>query len=1487
MAITKGITIRFGADSTEVTKALRQINTETKSINKELNAVDKALKLDPSNTVLLQQKQKLLAESVSETSKKMQLLTENQEKAEKAFKNNEAWEQAYKPLQQNIDTTKSKLKELLSQQDKMQKQFESGKINADEFNAYQAEITETRNAIKELNQQKKDLDKQFADGHMNEEEYRAYCREVENTRNQLTRLEQEQRQVNTALVGGTASVNSYKDSLNALNTSANKLGSDLANIGRIAVQALTAVGGAAVAGIGKATSVGSEFEASMSKVQAISGATAEEFNALAVEAERMGASTSKTASESASALGYMALAGWDTQQMLTGLEPILRASEAGGMDLARCSDLVTDSMSAMGVSVDDLNHYLDVCTTAQSNANTSLEGLLEAYVGCGGTLRNLNVSTEESAAVLGILANRGIKASEAGTALNSILVNLVGANKSAASAMEALGVSAWDENGKFIGLSETLKLLSGALENCTDKQKALFEAKIGGKTQMDTLQALISGVTDEYDDLYDTLQLCDGALLDTAKTMQDNLMGDVTALGSGLEGLGISVYKHFEEPFRDAVQTAIDQISKLNENCSEGELAGILERLAKQLGELAKQAAEFAADEGIPKLIKFLDWLSQHGSDVINIIKGIGAGWVTWQAGKIASDVSGLVVSMKEFSASAATATVEQKALNAAQKANIYALIATLLISAATALAGYIDKLGDARMELAKYNSELEQNYLDIQAQRDAFENQKKALDDNLKAVDDNTDSIKRRWNQLQNMVDEEGNVIANEKDVQKVLDELNTLMDSNITIIGGQIQGYKDLKSSLDDYIESLRTRAKLEYYYDDYKAAVAGIDEQKQASYDLAHSYTEAYTKARQFRKESEEMYKVLAQHGTDPNKVQSMYYDNFLADNGIALDNNKDFTAFVAMVNQGRTDIKKADYAKYYADFLDYEAQLIMNNMVMQNKNVKELQSTIDDYEEQIKEYEKDSFEASEELNNALGIDTGSTDNGVPQKNDDDEDTSEDELKKLEKQEKAKVTAKKKALQHMLKVNDQYTEEMYYNDLEAFAETLDKQTTAYADLMDYIEEGRKKLSDNAVKDADKTAKEIATKTKKELSDLEKSINSVVTKYNKKLTEITNNVSALEKELNKTVSIFGSDTTASGIDALNTKLKEGNISLEEYNSQVAEIKKQEELSSKSDGQLFSMLKDNKLSVEDYKKYTAINRNSKSNKKDGLADLDKQGKELDTFMAKLDKLREKGVSENILAEIIGKGTTGGSDAADSLLGMSDDKLKAYSKKYDDLLTKNKEFSEKYYADSIESLNKNFVEEISAQFTNLPKELQDIGVETIASLIAGMDAKRSDLISYIGEYCSGIITELTKGLESGNVSVEAVVSSKTEDVKPTQNAAPTQNTVNSTDAIVEKLISKDSKLSQPSGMTESELRTLVTEVVQSIDLTAITPELPTNASETLSTTAPTINYEAGDIYINLGDNADKKSAEDIADAVDKAVTQKMSDFMVKIKNMFM
>lgn len=623
-----------------------------------MQQVEKALKFNPQNTELLAQKQELLNQTVANTKNKLETLKAAQEKVEKAFKANEEWERQYAPIKEQIDSTSETLKKLKSHKEKVDEKFQNGQISAKKYEEYNKKVTETEQKLKELQKAKKDLDSQFTDGHISAEEYREFRREVVTTESNLNSLETQLEETNSALNrnGDEAQQSNkkhktLKESFENLKSKAAALKENLHNaieklkaFGEAAKKVATAslqaletgiksvtstlsagvnafakytqsLGVAATAAAGFAVKSGASFETSMSKVQSLSGATGDDFKRLEEKAKEMGASTSKSATESADALGYMALAGWDTEQMLAGLEPILRASEAGAMDLATCSDLVTDSMAAMGRGTDELNHYLDVVSKTQASANTSMQQMLEAYVGCGGTLKNLEIPLETSATLIGVLANRGIKGSEAGTSLNSVLVNLMGAGGKAADALDLLGVSMY-ENGKRKDITVMLTELNQKLKACSDDSRDAFTAMIGGKTQMDTLQALLAGLDEEYGDLNKEINNCNGYMSDAAKTMQNNVQGAFTALQSAAEGAGIAIYGTFKDNLKDSIQEVTSYISGATELIDKNGLTGLIHAF----NHVKKQAIEYII-KSIPEIVQTIsESAAVFNSSIITVI---------------------------------------------------------------------------------------------------------------------------------------------------------------------------------------------------------------------------------------------------------------------------------------------------------------------------------------------------------------------------------------------------------------------------------------------------------------------------------------------------------------------------------------------------------------------------------------------------------------------------------------------------------------------------------------------------------------------------------------------------------------------------------------------------------------------------------------------------------------------------------------------------
>ena len=414
-----------------------------------------------------------------------------------------------------------------------------------------------------------------------------------------------------------------------------------------AINAMKVAAGATAALGAASISVGSDFESAMSSWAATSQATQAQYEAAKQAAMEMGRSTSKTASESANALEYMALAGWSVEDSIKALPSVLRLSEATGLDLARTSDLVTDSMSAAGIAIDDLSGYLDVAATANNKSNQTAEMLMEAYIGVGGVLNNLKVPIEDSATVLGILANRGIKGSEAGNALNAVMANLTSGMGQAGKEMKRLGLSAFDSEGNFKGMKEMFSDLNEVLSEMTDEERNESLAKLGGKLHVDALNDILQGLNNEvregvteWDELNKALNNCEGAMENMANVKMDNLQGDLAKATSALQDDAIRIYDALNEPIREAVQMGTQLIYDFGDAIEDG-LTEALPTVKRELLEGKDALTEFTSP-----LIATAKFLAENGDKVIGTIVGVGTAITTL---KVASEVTAGLAGIKGF----------------------------------------------------------------------------------------------------------------------------------------------------------------------------------------------------------------------------------------------------------------------------------------------------------------------------------------------------------------------------------------------------------------------------------------------------------------------------------------------------------------------------------------------------------------------------------------------------------------------------------------------------------------------------------------------------------------------------------------------------------------------------------------------------------------------------------------------------------------------
>lgn len=296
-----------------------------------------------------------------------------------------------------------------------------------------------------------------------------------------------------------------------------------------------------LAGVGAAmVKTTADFEAGMSQVQAISGATGEDLKALSDKAKEMGAVTKFSASESAEALKYMAMAGWDTQKMLDGLPGVMNLAAASGEDLGTVSDIVTDALTALGMKAEEAGHFADVLAQASSKSNTNVGMMGETFKYVAPLAGSLGYSCEDVATAIGLMANAGIKGSQAGTALRSVLTRMAKPTKESADAMQALGLEITNADGSMKPLNNVMVQLRQSFSELTEEQKASYAAMLGGQEAMSGLLAIVNASDQDFNKLVEQINNADGAAEQMANIMQDNLSGQLTILKSTIEGISIS-----------------------------------------------------------------------------------------------------------------------------------------------------------------------------------------------------------------------------------------------------------------------------------------------------------------------------------------------------------------------------------------------------------------------------------------------------------------------------------------------------------------------------------------------------------------------------------------------------------------------------------------------------------------------------------------------------------------------------------------------------------------------------------------------------------------------------------------------------------------------------------------------------------------------------------------------------------------------------------
>ncbi len=376
-----------------------------------------------------------------------------------------------------------------------------------------------------------------------------------------------------------------------------------------------------------------DFEAAMSQVQATSGATSSELVKLTTKAKEMGATTKFTAAESAEAFNYMAMAGWNAQQMTEGIEGILNLAAASGEGLATTSDIVTDALTAFGLKASDATHFSDVLAQASSSANTDVGMMGETFKYVASMAGSLSYSIEDVALMTGLMANSGIKSTQAGTSLNAVLTRLATNSSGAADTIKELGVNFYDSSGNARPLATVMGELREATKGMNQEQKSNLANTVAGMEAQKGLLAILNASEEDYNKLAEAINNADGAAERMAEIRLDNLSGDITLFQSAVDGLKTSLGERLSNSWlRDIVQWLTKQIPNVEQAFSNA-----MDFIEKRIDKAKRKFNEISLTEewqnsgffGKTKILwdefivePFSEWWKTKGKAKINVIAG-------------------------------------------------------------------------------------------------------------------------------------------------------------------------------------------------------------------------------------------------------------------------------------------------------------------------------------------------------------------------------------------------------------------------------------------------------------------------------------------------------------------------------------------------------------------------------------------------------------------------------------------------------------------------------------------------------------------------------------------------------------------------------------------------------------------------------------------------------------------------------------------------
>ena len=1062
----------------------------------------------------------------------------------------------------------------------------------------------------------------------------------------------------------------------------------IAGLKTAAVAAAAAITVAFSTAAAAAINVGTSYTTAMSQVSATMGITraSEDYSLLAASAEEMGAKTKYSATQAGEALNYLALAGYNAEKAVSALPTVLNVAAAGGIDLAYSSDMITDSMSALGLGMNELEGFADKLAKTSQKSNTSISQLGEAILTVGGTAKTLSGGVTELNTMLGLIADNGIKGAEGGTALRNIILSLSAPTDTAAAAMERLNVSAFDGSGKMRALSDVFADFNTALAPLTDQQKTQALNEIFNKVDLKAVNALLGTSSERFGELAGQIENSTGAAEEMAKTMSDNLQGDMDAFNSALEGLGITAFNKFEQPMRTAVQSVTADISALSAEIKGGELSDNFDKISDSIGRLVSAAGRFAANDLLPGLISSMGAIAEHGNEIISVLSGIAAGFLVFktagvvvkyvvnpiqeaqiqlsllsmQAGNAAVSVTALNGGLKFseivvalFTKKITAATAAQTAFNAVCAVNpfVWAALAAGII---VAVAKYTTSLAEAT-EITKEAAEAADNY------NSALEQQEKLISQSKSSLDADKSELKNKidiYEQLRIQYEKTG---EGEQELIDITKEIQELSPVTIDFIDEETQKYLSLAGAVDDVVAAMERRHKIQTAEDNYDFAqneLPVLYEQRDAlSKDLADLEKQFQELTGMSSDEANPINTMIGNTGGDFWKA------------GLIRNKIKEAQQAMSELNSSIAD----------AEFRSAEAIKTIHDTYL-GENSTTAEATTQTWSEQVSEYMRAITKPTEEKSKQAAQIISDTWKKATEK-------LESEFKSLDHEfaigtisDEKELYERKRALvsqygNAQLEDHWQYYEELYSYEKKFAEESEEKEKERLEKLKELNEE-----TAEAILDAQRDS------YKKQLSITTSGINSLLSEYKKSMSELESNISSYKAKLLSVGDIFA---VTESTDENGRKIRK--YSVENLQEQMDQMQK----------------------YHDYVK----------------------------------QLKASGASEGLLSELTSMDFADGAQFGKYLTSMSSAEfaqINEFYKKREDLAD---ELSKDLYAGEAEKINTAMLSAVDKALLQLPEQAQAAGRQFLSDFVSGLDLSTEDISDEISNFVSGFTEVYNSSLE--------------------------------------------------------------------------------------------------------------------------------------------